>query len=275
MAKQISLSETQLKNTIYKTIASMLKEEFDLSALHPNKVSNYVFHYMSRTMGNGQMHIDNPLKLKNLGFLQNVDYWDVSSGNNTSEVSNLVAWGGEHGYWYNVLNNPRTLPRIKNEILSKKKDWGESTLEESKIRITEPELRAVIEESVSKILKEYIDTEDEDAFYTVLTYEYNPDTNDIREYDGMSASAGDIDKMETPKEALIAIKYAVTYPKGSVEYDIRYANNLIPIFTIKKCDGFIGYCEYDNIYYISKQDEQFYDAISKVLSSKGKTLKML
>lgn len=275
MAKQISLSETQLKNTIYKTIASMLKEEFDLSALHPNKVSNYVFHYMSRTMGNGQMHIDNPLKLKNLGFLQNIDYWDVSSGNNTSEVSNLVAWGGEHGYWYNVLNNPRTLPRIKNEILAKKKDWGESTLEESKIRITGPELRAVIEESVSKILKEYIDTEDEDAFYTVLTYEYNPDTNDIREYDGMSASAGDIDKMETPKEALIAIKYAVTYPKGSVEYDIRYANNLIPIFTIKKCDGFMGYCEYDNIYYISKQDEQFYDVISKVLSSKGKTLKML
>lgn len=128
MAKQISLSEAQLRNTIYKTIASMLKEEFDLSALHPNKVSNYIFHYMSQAMGNGQMHIDNPLKLKNLGFLKNVDYWDVTSGNNTSEVSNLVVWGGEGGYWFNVLNNPRTPETVKQQILSKRKDWAEDGL---------------------------------------------------------------------------------------------------------------------------------------------------
>lgn len=157
MTKQISLSETQLKNTIYKTIASMLKEEFDLSVLHPNQVSNYVFSYMSHAMGNSTMHIDNPLKLKNLGFLKNVDYWDVTSGNNTSEVSNLVAWGGEGGYWFNVLNNPKTPEPVKQEILSKKKDWAEDGLSEGKIRVTEGELRDVIKESVTKILTQYIE----------------------------------------------------------------------------------------------------------------------
>lgn len=180
MKKNVSLNETQLRNTIYKTIASMLKEEFDLSALHPNRVSNYIFHYMSRTMGNGQMHVDNPLKLKNLGFLKNVDYWDVTSGNNTSEVSNLVAWGGERGYWYNVLNNPQTPPQVKNEILAKKKDWGENTLEENKntdtnkkvIKINESQLRNMIAKSVKKVLKEhfapeggYSDYEGQDMSY--------------------------------------------------------------------------------------------------------------
>jgi hypothetical protein len=58
------------------------------------------------------------VKKQNLD-LQNGDYFDIHTGYNTSEPDELDFWGGTRGYWYNVLNNPKTNSRKKDLILSR------------------------------------------------------------------------------------------------------------------------------------------------------------
>ena len=93
--RSVRLKESQLRDIVKETIKNVLKE-----GLH----KRYVFHCYIPGEGNHVMAIDNIEDVK--GYISRAGYWDVSTGDNTSEPENLVAWGGKDGYWYNVINKP-------------------------------------------------------------------------------------------------------------------------------------------------------------------------
>lgn len=121
-------------------------------------------------------------------------------------------------------------------------------------RITESTLRKIISESISNILNEYydFDEEDEPTTYGIGTLVYKIDKDEISDYEGMDADNGD--DFNSIPEAVEVIKQMCTYRKNSVEWDIRYANNWIPIFYVY--DKITG-DRVDNNLYISKNDIQY------------------
>ena len=83
-------------------------------------LNSYVFHCYIPGLGNESMLIDNISDA--FPYINKAEYWDITKGSNSSEPSNLVAWGGESGYWSNIMNDPETNTRLKELILSKKKN---------------------------------------------------------------------------------------------------------------------------------------------------------
>ena len=126
-------------------------------------------------------------------------------------------------------------------------NFGFSTIKEST-------LRKIIYESISNILNEYYDFDDEDepTTYGIGTLVYKIDKDEISDYEGMDADNGD--DFNSIPEAVEVIKQMCTYRKNSVEWDIRYANNWIPIFYVY--DKITG-DRVDNNLYISKNDIQY------------------
>lgn len=82
-------------------------------------LNSYAFHCYIPGHGNETMLIDNISEVS--PYINKAEYWDITKGTNSSEPSNLVAWGGKGGYWSNILNDPETNARVKELILSKKK----------------------------------------------------------------------------------------------------------------------------------------------------------
>ena len=83
-------------------------------------LNSYAFHCYIPGLGNTAMLIDNISDA--FPYINKAEYWDITKGSNSSEPSNLVAWGGESGYWSNIMNDPETNTRLKELILSKKKN---------------------------------------------------------------------------------------------------------------------------------------------------------
>ena len=83
-------------------------------------LNSYAFHCYIPGLGNESMLIDNISDA--FPYINKAEYWDITKGSNSSEPSNLVAWGGESGYWSNIMNDPETNTRLKELILSKKKN---------------------------------------------------------------------------------------------------------------------------------------------------------
>ena len=108
--KLIRLTESDLHRIVKESVKRLIKESF----------SPYTFHCYIPGHGNEVMLIDNISEVS--PYINKAKYWDISKGNNSSEPSGLVAWGGEGGYWSNILNNPETNTRLKELILSKKKN---------------------------------------------------------------------------------------------------------------------------------------------------------
>ena len=108
--KLIRLTESDLHRIVKESVNRIIKES----------LSSYTFHCYIPGHGNETMLIDNISEAS--PYINNAKYWDISKGNNSSEPSGLVAWGGEGGYWSNILNDPETDIRLKKLIQSKKKD---------------------------------------------------------------------------------------------------------------------------------------------------------
>lgn len=111
----------------------------------------YVFHCHRPSSGNDAMVINDLNKIK--PFIGNASYWDVTKGDNSSEVQNLVAWGGRGGYWANIVENPNTSPEERNFILSKRKEVNSLTQFESKIN-----------NIVKQTIKEALESTDDDDY---------------------------------------------------------------------------------------------------------------
>lgn len=105
----IRMTESDLHNLVKESVERILKESF----------GNYVFYCYTPGIGNDSMLIKKPNDA--LKYIQNAKYWDITKGSNTSELENLVAWGGEGGYWSNILQDTKN-EGLRQYILSKKKN---------------------------------------------------------------------------------------------------------------------------------------------------------
>ena len=106
-------------------------------------MGKFVFHCYRQGQGNDTMLIDDLNEIKK--YIGDAKYWDVSKGDNVTDPNNLIAWGGEGGYWYNFLNKPewakdgvhwnQPSDRERQLVLSKRKEIKQPTAAlESKIR---------------------------------------------------------------------------------------------------------------------------------------------
>ena len=92
------LKESRLNKIIKESIKKVLKEDFG------DGYDGYVLHAYIPGLGNKCTLIKSLDDAKK--YISNAEYWDITKGSNSSELSNLIAWGGEGGYWYNVVNKP-------------------------------------------------------------------------------------------------------------------------------------------------------------------------
>ena len=106
-------------------------------------MGKFVFHCYRQGPGYDTMLIDDLNEIKK--YIGDAKYWDVSKGNNVTDPNNLIAWGGEGGFWYNFLNKPewakegvhwnQPSDRERQLVLSKRKEIKQPTAAlESKIR---------------------------------------------------------------------------------------------------------------------------------------------
>lgn len=145
MKRRIRLSESKLHRIIKETVLRVLNENDDafegtemgmpkmrsyFNSQPKRKLGygmsspSYLLNYYSSTLGNGSMLIEHPSEAQ--PYIKQSYYWDITNGSNSSEIENLVAWGGVDGYWYNVLHSGYTeiTPRERKYILSKEvKSW--------------------------------------------------------------------------------------------------------------------------------------------------------
>jgi hypothetical protein len=82
---------------------------------------------------------------------------------------------------------------------------------------------------------------------------YSLENGDIQDL-----TTGNEDVVDSREEAINVIKHECTYPKGSWEYDVRYANNMIPVFCIGG----------EDIFYLSSIDAEYKDEILQKLKEK-------
>lgn len=120
----------------------------------------YLFHCYIEGQGNESMLVDDLNQIK--PYIQKAKSWDITKGWNATDPNNLIAWGGEGGYWYDFLNKPewakegvhwnKPSERERQLVLSKRKEFKPaSETFESKIRKT-------IREALTEI-------SDDDAFW--------------------------------------------------------------------------------------------------------------
>ena len=69
-----------------------------------------ILHYSIPKQGNNGLHINSLEDAK--PYIKNATYWAITRGDSTSEPENLVAWGGEGGYWNNYID--KDFPTHKN-----------------------------------------------------------------------------------------------------------------------------------------------------------------
>jgi len=121
-----------------------LNRAFDESKRHlKESTGQYLFHCYIEGQGNESMLVDDLNQIK--PYIQKAKYWDVTKGWNATDPNNLIAWGGEGGYWYDFLNKPewakegvhwnQPSDRERQLVLSKRKEIKRPTAAlESKIR---------------------------------------------------------------------------------------------------------------------------------------------
>lgn len=151
------------------------------------------------------------------------------------------------------------------------------------IKLTESDLKYIISETTKNLVKEYWehakdyeygkdeelddyimgmmpdDDDDEPAQFTWGVMGYDLNTGDIDEYeDGYNQ-----DTCESYDEALQVIRHMLTYPENSSEYDLRYANDVIPVVYVLS-DG----QPVDDKLYMSNIDKQYYRQIKQALGNK-------
>ena len=119
------------------------------------------------------------------------------------------------------------------------------------MKIKESELRKMIAEAIEELMYDDMD-EEETPLYGIGTLIYKIDSDEVADYDGMDRDNGD--DFNSVHEAIDVLKSMCTYRKNSVEWDLRYANNWIPIYYIY--DKNTG-DRIDNNLYISKLDEKY------------------
>ena len=138
-----------------------LNRAFDESKMHMREsTGQYLFHCYIEGQGNENMLVDDLNQIK--PFIQKAKCWDVTKGWNATDPNNLIAWGGEGGYWYDFLNKPewakegvhwnKPSERERQLVLSKRKDFKRPT------NTFENKMREAIREALTEI-------SDDDAFW--------------------------------------------------------------------------------------------------------------
>ena len=106
--KRIRLTESDIHRIVKESVNKVLKESLNSLTLH----------MYTPGVGNTTMNINSVEDV--YPYIDTAEYWDVTNGPNSSEPSNLVAWGGEGGYWANLLNDPSTKPSLRKFIETKR-----------------------------------------------------------------------------------------------------------------------------------------------------------
>lgn len=117
-------------------------------------MGEYVCHYFTPGKGYETLSVDDLNKIK--PFIQNTKYWDVSKGMNSTDPNNLIAWGGEGGFWYNFLNKPEW---AKEGVHWNKPTERERQLVLSKRKEIQPSPMQTLESKIDSIVRNYIKEE--------------------------------------------------------------------------------------------------------------------
>lgn len=140
-------------------------------------------------------------------------------------------------------------------------------IKESKniVKINENALRQIVMEGVKSVLREFDEFDDdfdnEEELFYIGTLAYKLDTEQIEDITGMPFN--DVG-FETYNEAVACFKHMCSYPEQSSEYDIRYANNSIPLFYIYKNQSSVN-----NKLYLSAIDVEYKPKIQQCLENDG------
>jgi hypothetical protein len=155
------------------------------------------------------------------------------------------------------------------------------------IRLTESDLKYIISETAKRILKEDIayptiskmfhnpedDYSDDDYDYDDEDYDEEVDNEPMDFTIGVlcyDLNGGEIknyedgynqDHMDTYPEALEVLKHMITYPENSEEWDLRYANNMIPILYVLRNNNPVG-----DFMFISSKEEKYYKYVNEALA---------
>lgn len=170
--------------------------------------------------------------------LKDAQFWlnhafTTASGDMTNTVEPEEYWGR----W--------GVPRREQKDLKYGNKLAES------VEMSESDLRKMIAEAIEELMYDDMD-EEETPLYGIGTLVYKIDSDEVADYDGMDRDNGD--DFNSVQEAIDVLKSMCTYRKNSVEWDLRYANNWIPIYYIY--DKNTGE-RIDNNLYISKLDEEY------------------
>ncbi len=179
--------------------------------------------------------------------------FDTNEPNIRDAVTNSVQNAVNNGADINKLNVQGNSEDITNGI-SESKKYTKQQVERARLY----EMRRTGKIMTKKELKESFgnDDEEEQTIYGIHTSIYKINEDKIDDYDGFDSDGGD--DFETIHDALSTIKYMCTYPKGSVEWDIRYANDWIPLFSVYDKETGFGV---DNRVYMSSIDVSYKDKI--------------
>lgn len=157
------------------------------------------------------------------------------------------------------------------------------------IRLTESDLKYIILETAKRIINEdisyptiykmfnnpeddysdYDEDDDEDDYdydeefdnepmdFTIGMLCYDLNTGEIKNYEDWYNQ----DHMDTYPEALKILKHMITYPENSKEWDLRYANNMIPILYVLRNNNPIN-----DFMFISSKEEKYHKYVIEALA---------
>ena len=162
----------------------------------------------------------------------------------------------------NAVNNGADINKLNvqgnsEDVTNESKKYTKQQIERARLY----EMRRNGKIMTKKELRESFgyDDEEEQTIYGIGTLIYKISTDEVEDYDGLDMDSGD--DFETVSDAFATIRYMCSYPEDSVEWDIRYANNWIPLFYIydKETGNRI-----DNKIYVSSIDEKYKDKFSPI-----------
>ena len=162
----------------------------------------YLYHAYIPGKGNFNGFINDLNELKPI--IKQAQSWDVTQGWNATDPNNLIAWGGEGGFWDNFLNKPdwakegvhwtKPTERERQLVLSKRKDMMPSNTFESK-------LRNVVREALTEI-------SDDDAFWKQqqqdeLSYDMREFTKAMQQANGTYHAKSSDGKWQTGDRVIV------------------------------------------------------------------------
>lgn len=118
----MKVSKTRLEKIVSECVQKYLYGNKRTSYIKESRDKRYVANWFDGIGWNERM-FDSLEDAVNVLKHSGCTYFDISDNTKLdfSETDSLIAWGGEGGYWHNMLQNPNIKESERDEIMRKKK----------------------------------------------------------------------------------------------------------------------------------------------------------